>query len=193
MTRYTRLGQSVGQIARDFGVSYATVYHRLRAAGALVPSHTWPKGVQPTTEFNGVKYTWCAKGYYRRTDGDRSLLHHDLWEAAHGPIPAGYDIHRRDGDLHHNTLDNLVCVTRSEGTRLHQPLHETPIRYCAHCGTPLVRRWQSRGKSGYGWETPAALAKRQYCGRACHYAHHIGKPRKWSARRERREWVADWT
>lgn len=57
-------------------------------------------------------------------DGKTRQEHRLVWEAAHGPIPDGYEIHHVDGNGHNNSLDNLVLLSRSEHTKLHARLRK---------------------------------------------------------------------
>ena len=57
-------------------------------------------------------------------DGKIRQEHRLVWEAAHGPIPDGYEIHHIDGNGHNNDLSNLQLLTRSEHASLHAKLRE---------------------------------------------------------------------
>ncbi len=61
-------------------------------------------------EFNGVRYYLC--GRYFQKQGKR--LHRMVWTYNHGRIPAGYDIHHRDGDPKNNDPENLECIPERE-------------------------------------------------------------------------------
>lgn len=68
-----------------------------------------------------------AKGYRRlyipsgsQGGRPRQVMEHVwVWEQAHGPVPAGHDIHHRDDDKLNNALENLQCVTKLEHKRIH--------------------------------------------------------------------------
>ncbi|MGL6095002.1 MAG: HNH endonuclease signature motif containing protein [Fimbriiglobus sp.] len=45
-------------------------------------------------------------------------LHRDKWTDRHGPIPAGHEVHHKDGNPLNNRLTNLVCITVAEHRRL---------------------------------------------------------------------------
>src|SRR4051812_37388947 len=56
-----------------------------------------------TVIFNGVKYRRYAKSPYfipgvADTRNGAQALHRDIWRAANSEIPAGHDIHHRDGN-----------------------------------------------------------------------------------------------
>jgi hypothetical protein len=69
-----------------------------------------------------------AKGYvtkagYRRirVPGTRRLRmeHVVVWEAHHGPVPPGLELHHVNGDKLDNRVENLRPVTRLEHKRIH--------------------------------------------------------------------------
>ena len=63
--------------------------------------------------------TRCADGY-TRLGGGRSrhqYVHRVVWEAAHGPIPAGLEINHVNGRKVDNRVSNLALVTRGENVR----------------------------------------------------------------------------
>lgn len=51
--------------------------------------------------------------------GKKIDVHRFVWEENFGPIPEGYEIHHIDNNTRNNDINNLLCVTRSEHTRLH--------------------------------------------------------------------------
>lgn len=52
-------------------------------------------------------------------------VHLLVWEAAHGPLPAGHAIAFKDGDKRHIQLDNLELITRAELMR-RNTIHSYP-------------------------------------------------------------------
>lgn len=67
---------------------------------------------------------WADRNYFRPngTHIKRGIeaLHRELWKAAHGPIPRGYDVHHKDGDTSHNVIENLECIPAIEHQRNHE-------------------------------------------------------------------------
>jgi HNH endonuclease len=137
--------------------------------------------------------------YYRPnarhiTRGVKSL-HCEIWEAAHGPIPPGWEVHHRDGDALNNDLDNLECLEAGAHRRYHaehRPEAER-ARARAHLDQvrPLAAAWH-RSEAGREWhqqhmtqvwaaKTPQAFVcahcgreatsllavKARYCSNAC--------------------------
>ena len=49
-----------------------------------------------------------------------SSRHRRLWVKTYGSIPEGKHIHHIDGNRNNNTLENLVCVSRSMHRRMHE-------------------------------------------------------------------------
>jgi hypothetical protein len=108
-------GKSLAQVGAAFDVTRQSVH-------CLFDYHGLPRRQKtelPFIEFNGAKYTLRNTGYFGRTDGERTLLHRDMWEHAHGPIPNGWDVHHLDGNRLHNHLDNFECLSKAKHTRLH--------------------------------------------------------------------------
>src|SRR4051812_34878129 len=72
-------------------------------------------------EFEGRMYR-LSGSYYRRhrwSDDGPASLHRAVWQSAHGAIPAGHEIHHKDGDPLNNDLANLECVNITEHRRQH--------------------------------------------------------------------------
>jgi len=166
---YTQ-GYSLEQVGKAYGVTRQSVYGVFKDRGFSLRE----KKQLPYIVWNGNKYTLTTDGYYRRTDGNRELLHRDIWAFNYGEIPVGYDVHHKDENKSNNAVDNLELLTTEDHTRLHNPLTETPKRYCLHCGKELVRAVR---RANGELETPSALAKRKYCSNECKHAAQIGKPR----------------
>ena len=68
----------------------------------------------------GITYHGRADGYFKagRQDGG-AYLHHAVWIAERGPIPAGNDIHHIDEDRANCLGSNLEALTIAEHRRAH--------------------------------------------------------------------------
>lgn len=63
--------------------------------------------------------------------------HRIVWEAAHGPIPPGFQIHHINHDRTDNRLDNLECVDPQTHKRLHAGHRQVEgvwMKTCTGCG-----------------------------------------------------------
>lgn len=59
-------------------------------------------------------------GYYWEGDRRRWIYHYQwVWILAHGPIPAGFDVHHKNEDPTDDRLENLECLSEVEHGRLH--------------------------------------------------------------------------
>lgn len=64
---------------------------------------------------------------YPKRDGDRE--HRVVWEEAHGPIPKGYHVHHRNGDITDNRLENLELMSAGDHTRHHNKNETAEMRF----------------------------------------------------------------
>jgi hypothetical protein len=132
-----------------------------------------------TIEFKGNKYRLSGR-YYRRHNWGKdgpSSLHRAIFEDAHGAIPAGFDVHHRDGDGTNNDISNLELVERCEHARQHtleriaagelQPPGALALRRAAEWhGSAEGLAWHSEnGKRAWDKRVWHPLAC-QECGRA---------------------------
>ena len=72
--------------------------------------------------YRGERFWLQTSGAYfqsGRTNRAERLLHRRVWIDAHGPIPAGHDIHHRDENWRNNAPDNLELCRRGEHQRQH--------------------------------------------------------------------------
>lgn len=118
MYTYYCSGKSLSEVGKKFKCTRQSVFSLFRYNGLTIR----PKRIcLPFVEFNGSKYTIRNHGYFGKTNGNRSLLHRDIWEHHNGKIPEGYDIHHIDCDKSNNNIENLECLPKSEHTRLYSP------------------------------------------------------------------------
>lgn len=82
-------------------------------------------------------------GYRTVKRAGRSYLEHRLvWEAAHGPIPSGMQVHHKNGNKRDNRLENLELMTPRDHSEHHNAIHPKRV-LCRHCGRefePPVKR-----------------------------------------------------
>ena len=63
----------------------------------------------------GAKYSGVSLTSDKRTAKDCQVMEHRLvYEATHGKLPEGYDVHHLDGDTYNNSIDNLEALSHSE-------------------------------------------------------------------------------
>lgn len=62
---------------------------------------------------------------YVRYKGEvkRVMEHRLIWERAYGKIPAGYEVHHKNGDPRDNRLFNLIILIHLIHMRLHHPAY----------------------------------------------------------------------
>lgn len=114
-------GLSCTAVAAVFGGTRQSVHEIFKARGLkLRPRHL---RLHPKIEYGGRAYTPGKSGYYRATEGDRRMLHHAMWEDAHGPIPEGWQVTFRNADHTDLRLDNMECMPIAAVTRFHRARH----------------------------------------------------------------------
>ena len=75
----------------------------------------------PVRKMNARGLGCISRGYHITVkNGKHYQTHRLVWEAANGPIPAGYVIHHKNRNRADNKLENLQCLTQAEHLRLHK-------------------------------------------------------------------------
>lgn len=102
-----------------------------------------------------------AQGYIERrwhnADTGKTMAireHRHIWEAANGPIPAGYAIHHIDGHRDNNALSNLLCLSSGGHAILHHTRPEiwtidengVILKRCSVCG--IFKSWDGYPQGG---------------------------------------------
>jgi hypothetical protein len=117
-------------------------------------------GVEPPVEviYRGAVYRRYPSApqrahrvYYVRTDGG-GYLHRQVFVDHHGPIPAGCQVHHRDGDPFNNSPENLEAVLPAEHRATHGGTWDDPEAMAAHLGRiqHLAAEWH-RSEEGRAW------------------------------------------
>jgi RNA polymerase sigma factor (sigma-70 family) len=110
---YLRL-KSISKTAKLWGRSRQGLWEVLSTAGFRLNSVRKHEAIQ----HGGLTYRRSGKGgFYRCTTAHRRMLHHVVWEEAHGPRPVGTEIIFKDGDRDNFALHNLRCQARTVASR----------------------------------------------------------------------------
>jgi len=110
-------GLSLSKIALELSVTRQCVFKAFKSRGLQLRGKTF----NPYQYYDGKKFTIRQHGYYELSTGDRMLMHRYVWTNEKGEIPSGYDIHHIDSDKSNNSINNLMCLPKSEHTRLFSP------------------------------------------------------------------------
>lgn len=122
------------------------------ACGALSPSPpTAPPDMKPSEKFRGMTVSWSARyprvylPQHPAAMADGMVYIHRLiaWEQA-GGIPAGHQVHHKDGDPQNFDPGNLEILLPDEHYRRHRPLAPPMNRECGQCGGPVEARTRRR-------------------------------------------------
>lgn len=113
-----RDGMSLATIAKLYGCTRQAVYDVFRSRGYKLRT----KKLAGARVVDGVRYTFDGAGYLRGTHGGKRVyLHKLVWQRAHGPVPAGFQIHFIDNNKENCSLENLELVPLTEASRRFNP------------------------------------------------------------------------
>jgi hypothetical protein len=119
--------------------------------------------------FQGRKYRLSGR-YYRAESwgrGGPSNLHRARWEYYRGPIPAGFDVHHKDGDGTNNRIANLELVESREHARQHilERIARGELKPPGELARARAAEWHA-SPEGRAWH--AANGKRSWKDRVWH-------------------------
>lgn len=128
-------------------------------------------------------YNKKARYYYSR---DGLLLHRAVWARAHGPLPAGHEVHHRDRDRSNNQLTNLELLTVSAHRSLTSRERTDPgwaEGRSERTSRGLTDYWKRRpprdvvcAQCGVTYQSTGMRAR--FCGATCAARHHREEARK---------------
>jgi hypothetical protein len=111
-------GLSFEKIGKKYNLSRQAVWERMSRVKGFIARK---KKDLPFIELDGIKFTLNEYGYYRSTRRDRNLfLHRYIYEKEYGKIPDDWDVHHVDENKQNNELSNLMALSKSDHTKLHQ-------------------------------------------------------------------------
>lgn len=115
-----RTGKSLAQIGGIYGKTRQAIYDLFRTRGYELRSKE-SAGRYVSTCY-GVKWYRSKGGYLRGSiNGRRTMLHREVWERMHGPVPDDHVLYFRDGDHTRCTIENLAMITKSEMQKVFNP------------------------------------------------------------------------
>ncbi len=152
-------GKTLAEVAKMFGIKRQGVWDRFKRRGLPMRADSKQKAL-PAIEFDGAKYAPFTDNYFRKTNGDRELLHWDIWKKSHGPIKRGHEVRFIDGDRMNVAIENLICVRKGEGRGFGKV--NAPLKACLACGQTMLPQLGRKNP-----ESPSAYAKRKTCDATC--------------------------
>ncbi len=108
-------GFSLSEVGKMFGVTRQSVFCMFKSKRRNFKLRG--KISLPYQYFNNIKFTPQSNGYYRKSHGDRKLMHRYVWEFYNVKIPLKYDIHHKDRNRANNKIENLELMKKSEHSR----------------------------------------------------------------------------
>lgn len=150
-------GKACAAVGAAFGITRQSVCDRFKRRGFKLRPPSSSKAL-PFIEFDGARYAPEKDGYFRKTTGDREMLHHAIWIKANKRITRGWVVRFVDGDRMNVTLDNLESLPKNEANR-RMVIKPKP---CLACGRLMGRRLTGNYPEG-----PAEYAQRKTCGTRC--------------------------
>lgn len=125
---------SIADVAKVYNRTRQCLYDMFKARGYALRA----KPLLHLTVIDGINWAWNAKCGMRGTlpGGRRILLHHYIWEKQNGPIPAGHNLHFKNGDKKDVRLDNIELLPIAEINRRYNPHHN---QFISPTGSRIVR------------------------------------------------------
>ena len=115
-----------------------------------------------TQVFNGkTYYLYRGERYFSK---GRSRLHRVVWEYYNGKIPAGYQVHHKDGNPKNNDISNLECIPFKEHFEKHREsviarvTSDKSVKHLAEI-RPLASQWH-KSKEGREWHRLHSMGER---------------------------------
>lgn len=80
----------------------------------------------------------------------------DVWEAFHGPLPAGMGVHHKDEDTLNDAIGNLEAVTKAAHLAEHRAGFDHAKRIAKSIKSRRERRWSTKSKTKRTGRHPAS-------------------------------------
>ena len=151
-------------------------------------------------EFDGVEYRRYPSGkhgnyYYHKWKENgqyhSKMLHHAIFEKAHGFIPDGMVIHHKDFNPLNNDLSNLVMLTVAEHMQIHRGLAKWTKEHPEEHSRKVYSKenWHKRREKVLenlakerrvckwcGKEFTPTNTHQRFCGKSCHHKWQYKAP-----------------